>query len=144
MSQDKRPNKALRHARKRLRAVGRGAENALQILKNGRLGAPYKADHEVVLQAGFLRLRHYTGRSPGAARGGVVLMVPPLMVTAEVYDISPELSSVTFLVDAGLDVWGVDFGIPERDSGIFRAEVGKQVVDLVLIGVLDVRSVAMH
>ncbi|HEY0991276.1 MAG TPA: alpha/beta fold hydrolase, partial [Kofleriaceae bacterium] len=46
-----------------------------------------------------------------------LLLVPPLMVTAEVYDISPDVSAVAFLQRAGVDVWVADFGVPEREEG---------------------------
>ena len=39
------------------------------------------------------------------------------MVASEVYDISPELSSVQQMMQAGLDVWLTDFGAPERQEG---------------------------
>ncbi|HET9627539.1 MAG TPA: alpha/beta fold hydrolase, partial [Kofleriaceae bacterium] len=46
-----------------------------------------------------------------------LLLVPPLMVMADVYDISPDVSAVAFLQRAGVDVWLVDFGAPEREEG---------------------------
>ena len=45
-----------------------------------------------------------------------VLLVPPLMVTAQVYDISPPLSSVALLANQGMDVWLCDFGSPETEE----------------------------
>jgi putative long chain acyl-CoA synthase len=48
---------------------------------------------------------------------GAVLLVPPLMVTSEVYDVAPDVSGVAVLINAGLDVWLVDFGAPEREEG---------------------------
>jgi putative long chain acyl-CoA synthase len=39
------------------------------------------------------------------------------MVTSEIYDISPDLSAVGLLLGAGIDVWLVDFGAPERAPG---------------------------
>ena len=44
-----------------------------------------------------------------------VLLVPPLMVTAQVYDISP-LSSVALLANQGMDVWLCVFGSPESEE----------------------------
>jgi putative long chain acyl-CoA synthase len=130
VSDEKRTQRTLKRAQRGLKAVGRGAENALQLLRHGRLGAPYQADHEVVFREGFLRLRHYTGRASAQGSAGTALLIPPLMVTAEIYDISPELSSVTFLVESGLDVWGVDFGSPETEKGGMERTLDEHILGI--------------
>lgn len=89
------------------------------LLREGRLSAPYKADFEVLLEEPDFRLRHYTKQrvpkeSPIEAP---LLLVPPLMVTSEIYDISPELSAVMWLAERGVDVWLVDFGSPDDYEG---------------------------
>jgi putative long chain acyl-CoA synthase len=103
--------------------LGRGAQNAAELMRMGRLSAPYRAHFDVAREERTYRLRHY-GAAEGSRRAqGLdpslrpVLLVPPLMVASEVYDISPELSSVQLLLDAGLDVWLADFGAPEREAG---------------------------
>ena len=45
------------------------------------------------------------------------LLVPPLMLTAEVYDVAPDVSAVTALAEHGVQPWVVDFGAPERERG---------------------------
>lgn len=113
------------------RRLSASARNAVEVMRLGRLGAPYAAPFEVVHEDRVAKLRHYLPPRPtlpeqegvaSAAPGGSealcpVLLVPPLMVTSEIYDISPELSAVTYLGHAGLDVWLVDFGAPERTPG---------------------------
>ncbi|MFO0747918.1 MAG: alpha/beta fold hydrolase [Myxococcota bacterium] len=119
--------------------VREGARNALVLLREGRLGAPYRAPFEVVHEEAHVRLRRYP-RAPAAADAAApttsdaapsataaapeqpvprrpILLVPPLMVTSEIYDISPELSAVAFLSRAGADVWVADFGAPEATPG---------------------------
>ncbi|MEM1349194.1 MAG: AMP-binding protein [Myxococcota bacterium] len=104
--------------RERLGDVGRGAKNALELVQRGRLSAPYSAPYEVAHQGKIHKLRHYaTSKEAAASTIGPVLLVPPLMVTSEIYDISPELSAVTLLRERGADVWVVDFGAPERVEG---------------------------
>ncbi len=106
------------------RRLGRGAQNALELMRVGRLSAPYQAPHEVLLEQGILKLRRY-GFEPDEDKDvprparvpQAIILVPPLMVTAEVYDISPELSAVSWLEAQGLDVWVVDFGAPEDVEG---------------------------
>jgi len=107
----------------RLGRLRRGAENALALLREGRLGAPYRAPSEVVEETPTFTLRRYLGDEPPdrARYPSPALLVPPLMVTAEIYDISPELSAAAYLVDRGLDVWVCDFGAPEEvDGGLDR------------------------
>jgi putative long chain acyl-CoA synthase len=60
------------------------------------------------------RLRRYAGASPEAP---VALLVPPLMLTADVYDIAPDVSAVAALIEHGVAPWVVDFGAPEREAG---------------------------
>ncbi|QDG49580.1 long-chain-acyl-CoA synthetase [Persicimonas caeni] len=103
-----------------LRRVGAGAKNALTILKRGRLGAPYRASFDVVRQERTYALRHYHGDDSVEAVAPV-LLVPPLMVTSEIYDISPELSAINFLGANGMDVWLCDYGNPlAEDDGLER------------------------
>ena len=106
---------------KRLRRLGSAWENALEIARAGRLTAPYGAPFEVVHEESVYRLRRYTREVDGAVVTAAIraplLLVPPLMVASEVYDISPEVSAVAALGRAGADVWLVDFGAPEREAG---------------------------
>lgn len=85
-------------------------------MRNGRLGAPYRAPFTVVHQERTFALRHYEP-AEGTDDAPAVLLVPPLMVTSEIYDISPELSAVAHLAADGLDVWLIDFGAPEQVEG---------------------------
>src|SRR5262245_52734939 len=101
----------------RFRRLGLAWQNALEIARAGRLAAPYGAPFEVIHDERVYRLRRYArGAADDAAPPPTapLLLVPPLMVTAEVYDISPDVSAVAFLQRAGVDVWLADFGAPER------------------------------
>ncbi len=104
---------------KRVRRIGLAWQNALEIAKAGRLTAPYGAPFEVIHEERVFRLRRYErtpdpGVTPIAAP---LLLVPPLMVASEVYDISPDVSAVAYLARQGVDVWLVDFGAPEHEEG---------------------------
>ncbi len=102
---------------RRLRRIGRAWDNALELARAGRLTAPYGAPFELVHEERVYRLRRYARDAVRAAPAAPLLLVPPLMVAAEVYDISPDASAVAYLGRAGVDVWLVDFGAPEREEG---------------------------
>lgn len=99
---------------RRVRRLGLAWENALEIARAGRLTAPYGAPFTVVHEERVYRLRRYAGEIELTAP---LLLVPPLMVASEVYDISPDVSAVAYLKERGVDVWLVDFGAPEREEG---------------------------
>lgn len=111
--------RARSRVRSGLRRLQSSARNAQELVAFGRLGEPWGSAYEVVHQSRSYRLRHYTSEpdTPQLHEAGAVLLVPPLMVTAEVYDVAADISAVAFLRAAGLDVWVVDFGAPEREEG---------------------------
>ena len=98
--------------RKRFRASSR---NALELVRLGRLGDPYGAPYEDIDEAEHHRLRRYA--TCDVKDAPPALLVPPLMVTAEVYDVSSETSAVTALGALGVQVFVVDFGAPEVETG---------------------------
>src|ERR1700753_1677164 len=104
---------------KRMRRVAMAWHNALEIARAGRLSAPYGAAFEVVHGEAVYKLRRHprVGDDTDDSLAAPLLLVPPLMVAAEVYDIAPDVSPVVFLSRAGVDVWLVDFGRPEREAG---------------------------
>ena len=99
---------------RRIRRLGLAWENALEIARAGRLTAPYGAAFEVIHQEKVYRLRRYANAARLIAEP--LLLIPPLMVASEVYDISPDVSAVAYLTGQGVDVWLADFGAPEREQ----------------------------
>lgn len=103
---------------RRLRRLGLAWDNALEIARAGRLTAPYGAPFEVAHDSPIYRLRRYARDLDASDRvAAPLLLVPPLMVASEVYDIAPDVSAVAYLTRAGVDVWLTDFGAPEREQG---------------------------
>src|SRR5947209_386826 len=96
--------------------LGAAAQNALEVARFGGLEtAGSAAPCSVVGEHRVYRLRRYC---PDAEVGAPpVLLVPPMMLAAEVYDVSPNTSAVTILRDHGADPWVVDFGAPEHEEG---------------------------
>lgn len=75
------------------------------------------------------RLRRYF---PDSAPTGLpaIVFVPPLMIRADVYDISERSSPVRSAHDNGLDVWVVDFGEPAEEPGGLDRTVADHVLAL--------------
>lgn len=94
----------------------KGAQNALEIARVGRLAPDVHAPFTVVRRERMYKLRHYPRAAEGAA-DVPLLLVPPLMVTAEIYDIDLDISAVRMLSGAGVDTWVIDFGSPEKEEG---------------------------
>lgn len=95
----------------------KGAQNALELARVGRLSPEVHTPYTIVRRERVYKLRHYEPSKAVPKLDLPLLLVPPLMVTAEVYDIDPDISTVTMLGNAGVDVWVVDFGSPEQEEG---------------------------
>jgi putative long chain acyl-CoA synthase len=107
--------KAPRNSRILDRAVAR-VVNSVEVARYGGLRteeAP--APFDVVAHEPVYRLRHYYPEDH--SDGEPVLLIPPLMQVAEVWDVSPATSAVAQLRENGLDPWVVDFGDPETEPG---------------------------
>lgn len=89
--------------------------NALELARLGRLTPRDDSRFVVVDQHPSARLRRYG--DPARATSAPILLIPPLMLTAEIYDVAPELSAVHRLAAEAIDVWVVDFGAPEQEEG---------------------------
>ncbi len=114
-----------------LSRLTRSTRNALELVRLGKLGPEYSAPYDVVDEGPHHKLRRYATRvgtplasSPsgaGGSPGPSVLLVPPLMVASEIYDIEADLSAVAALGRAGITPYLVDFGAPERSAdGMLR------------------------
>jgi putative long chain acyl-CoA synthase len=97
--------------------LGATAQNALEVARFGGLATEEEpSPYEVVSEERVYRLRRYYPDG-GEAGGAPVLLVPPMMLAAEIYDVSPRTSAVTTLREHGVDPWVVDFGAPEKEEG---------------------------
>jgi putative long chain acyl-CoA synthase len=95
--------------------VGATVRNVLEVARFGGLETGEEpAPFEVAADGRIYRLRRYF---PADATGVPIVLVPPLMLTAEVYDVSPQASAARTLRTLGVDPWVVDFGSPEHEPG---------------------------
>jgi putative long chain acyl-CoA synthase len=103
---------------RRTNRLGAVAQNAMEVLLMGGLETGDEpAPFEVVTQRRVYRLRRYFADEAGDGGRPAVLLVPPMMLATEIYDVSPTSSAVTELHRLGLDPWVVDFGAPEHEEG---------------------------
>ncbi len=106
--------------------IGATAQNALEVARFGGLATEEQpSPHTVVSEGPVYRLRRYY---PDDATGPPILLVPPLMLAAEIYDVSPATSAVTVLREHGVDPWVVDFGAPEHERGGLERTLGDHVL----------------
>jgi putative long chain acyl-CoA synthase len=113
--------------------VGAAAQNALEVARFGGLTTDEEASpYEVVAEQRVFRLRRYYADERGAdqrrAPAPALLLVPPLMLAAEVYDVAPRTSGVSILHEHGVDPWVIDFGAPEREKGGLERTLGDHVL----------------
>jgi putative long chain acyl-CoA synthase len=110
--------------------LGAAAQNALEVARFGGLNTHEEpSPYEVAAEHRVYRLRHYHPASNGKARSRPpVLLVPPMMLAAEIYDVSPATSAVSLLHEHGADPWVVDFGAPEREEGGLERTLADHVV----------------
>src|SRR5436305_2300496 len=99
--------------------IGAAAQNALEFARFGGLTTDDEpSPYEVTYEQRVYRLRRYyadTATANGSAPP--MLLVPPLMLAAEIYDVSPTTSAVSILHERGVDPWVINFGAPEHERG---------------------------
>ena len=92
--------------------------NAVEVLRFGGLQTDEEqSPFEIVSRRPMFRLRRYYPPAAGpSGDGGVgisedgtprppIVLVPPMMISAEVWDESPSTSAVAALHEAGMDPW---------------------------------------
>jgi putative long chain acyl-CoA synthase len=105
------------------------AQNALEVARfggfeTGEESSPY----EVVARSPVYRLRRYFPGDPLEAGSPAAILVPPLMMSAEVWDVSPATSAVRLLHECGVTPYIVDFGAPEREEGGLQRTLADHVL----------------
>ena len=109
--------------------VAATVRNAVEVARFGGLRTEEEpTPYSVVAHQPMYRLRRYLTDERSTVDGVPILLVPPLMVTAEVWDVSPTTSAVRHLAGAGIDPWVIDFGSPEREAGGLQRTLADHVV----------------
>lgn len=119
------------------RPVGRlmaTAQNGLEVLRLGGLetGA-VPSPFQIVESVAMYKLRRYfppDTRPGGRPAGPPVVMVHPMMMSANMWDVTRDDGAVGILHDAGLDPWVIDFGEPDKVEGGMRRTLADHIVGL--------------
>ncbi|MBE1546001.1 putative long chain acyl-CoA synthase [Mycobacterium sp. OAS707] len=119
------------------RPVGRlvaTAQNGLEVLRYGGLetGA-VPSPFQIIESVPMYRLRRYfpPDTRPSAKRPGPpVLMVHPMMMSADMWDVTRDDGAVGILHNAGVDPWVIDFGSPDKVEGGMDRNLADHVVAL--------------
>ncbi|MGK8508335.1 acyl-CoA synthetase [Nocardia asiatica] len=104
------------------------AQNGLEVIRFGGLTHDVESSpFEVVERRRMYRLRHYfpDDATPGRP---VALLVPPLMVNADIWDVNAEDGAVGILHRGGVDCWVVDFGSPASEEGGWQRDLADHVL----------------
>lgn len=119
------------------RPVGRlvaTAQNGLEVLRLGGLETgSVPSPSQIVESVPMYKLRRYfppDSRPGHAPVGPPVLMVHPMMMSADMWDVTREDGAVGILHAAGLDPWVIDFGSPDKVEGGMRRNLADHIVAL--------------
>ena len=110
------------------------AQNGLEVLRYGGLetGA-VPSPFQIIESVPMYRLRRYfpPDSRPGATPAGPpVLMVHPMMMSADMWDVTRDQGAVGILHKAGIDPWVIDFGSPDKIEGGMQRNLADHVVAL--------------
>ena len=119
------------------RPVGRlvaTAQNGLEVLRLGGLETgTVPSPSQIVESVSMYKLRRYfpPDSRPGQPRvGPPVLMVHPMMMSADMWDVTRADGAVGILHASGLDPWVIDFGSPDKVEGGMRRNLADHIVAL--------------
>ncbi|WP_433193140.1 acyl-CoA synthetase [Nocardia sp. CA-107356] len=122
------------------------AQNGLEVIRFGGLTTDVEASpFEIVERRRMYRLRHYfpDDTTPGRP---VAVLVPPLMVNADIWDVNAEDGAVGILHRGGIDCWVVDFGSPASEEGGWERDLADHVlaVNSAIDTVCDATGSSVH
>ncbi len=110
------------------------AQNGLEVLRLGGLETGSKpSPTQIVESVSMYKLLRYfppDSRPGQPSAGAPVLMVHPMMMSANMWDVAGDEGAVGILHGAGLDPWVIDFGSPDKVEGGMRRNLADHVVAL--------------
>ena len=110
------------------------AQNGLEVLRWGGLETgTVPSPFQIVESTPMYKLRRYfpPDNRPGQPQPGPpVLLVHPMMMSANMWDVTREDGAVGILHGAGVDPWVIDFGSPDEVEGGMRRNLADHIVGL--------------
>jgi putative long chain acyl-CoA synthase len=92
--------------------------NGVEVLRFGGLQAGSRpSPFQIVERCDMYRLRRYFPDGANDPSRPPVILVQPMMVSANVFDVTRDQGAVGVLHDLGVDPRVVDFGSPDRETG---------------------------
>ncbi|MFZ0903687.1 MAG: acyl-CoA synthetase, partial [Mycobacterium sp.] len=95
-------------------------------LQTGSRPSPF----QIMERCDMYRLRRYFPDGANDPSRPPVVLVPPMMMSANVFDVTRDQGAVGVLHDLGVDPWVVDFGSPDRETGGLERTLSDHVVAL--------------
>jgi putative long chain acyl-CoA synthase len=110
------------------------AQNGLEVLQLGGLETgTTSSPFQIVESVPMYKLRRYfppDSRRGQPPAGPPVLLVHPMMMSANMWDVTRREGAVGILHSAGLDPWVIDFGEPDKVEGGMRRTLADHIVAL--------------
>ncbi len=110
------------------------AQNGLEVLRLGGLETgSVPSPSQIVESVPMYKLKRYfpPNKRPGQPPvGPPVLMVHPMMMSADMWDVTREDGAVGILHANGVDPWVIDFGSPDKVEGGMRRNLADHIVAL--------------
>ncbi|MFT4041910.1 MAG: AMP-binding protein [Gordonia sp. (in: high G+C Gram-positive bacteria)] len=103
------------------------AQNGLEVLRYGGLQTGTQPAPFIIAETtAMFRLRRYFPE--GAVTGPNVVLIPPMMVSANVYDVTEHNGAVSVLHRSGIRPWVIDFGSPDTEEGGMERDLADHIV----------------
>jgi putative long chain acyl-CoA synthase len=103
----------------------------LEVLRFGGLQTGSRpSPFQIIERCDMYRLRRYFPDALTDSSRPAVVLVPPMMMSANVFDVTRDQGAVGVLHDLGVDPWVVDFGSPDRETGGLERTLSDHVVAL--------------
>jgi putative long chain acyl-CoA synthase len=107
------------------------ARTGVEVLRFGGLQTGSRpSPFQIMERCEMYRLRRYFPEGANDPSRPPVVLVPPMMMSANVFDVTRDQGAVGVLHDLGVDPWVVDFGSPDRETGGLERTLSDHVVAL--------------
>ena len=105
--------------------------NGVEVLRFGGFQTGSRpSPFQIVERCDMYRLRRYFPDGANDPSRPPVILVSPMMMSANVFDVTRDQGAVGILHDLGVDPWVVDFGSPDRETDGLERTLSDHIVAL--------------